>query len=402
MSYRGVVNLEDALTFDVSTLPALLRFADGRPVASAEDWPARRAEILAGFEASVYGQVLPDPTHLSFELRERSDDALGGKAVRQQVRVRFSKTDDNQWMDLLIHLPKRDEPVPMFVGLNFQGNHTVHPDPAIALTPRWVRNRKDGPTENVAVEVSRGTLSRRWPLDDIIDKGFGVATAYYGDLAPDQRSLWRTGVYSMFRDSEATDAKDAPGAITAWAWGLSRAVDYFATQPAVDATRISVIGHSRLGKAALWAGAIDERFAGVISNDSGCGGASLFRHHNGATIEKIHDRLAFWFCPAFVQYREREHAMPVDQHQLIALVAPRRAYVASALEDAWADPAGEFMAIREAAPAWELLGQPGFGSERTMPPVDQPRITPRLGYHIRSGNHDLLAFDWQAYLQLMA
>ena len=249
-----------------------------------------------------------------------------------------------------------------------------------------------------ATEGTRGVSAAAWDVETVVARGYATATVYYGDLCEDQVPGMTKDVAAMFGTGGAEErGPDAWGAIGIWAWGLSRALDYLESDPDIDAGRVAVHGHSRLGKAALWAGAQDERFALVISNNSGCGGAALSMRAYGETVGRINGAFPHWFAKRFRSYNERESALPVDQHELIALVAPRPVYVASAEDDRWADPRGEFLATKHAEPVYALFGKNGLGVAE-MPAVNQPVLGDGLAYHVRTGGHAITPYDWGRYL----
>jgi hypothetical protein len=399
------INVDEAQV-PVFSLPDPLLMASGEPVREAETWQRRRAEILTLFETQVYGRTPRTAVAVQATATSGKQTALSGQATRQEVRLEFSSQAGGSWMDLLIYLPSdAREPVPLFLGLNFWGNHAIQPDPAITLSRRWMpEDAQRGIENHRATARSRGQSVSRWPVEAILTRGYGLATAYYGDLAPDDPVLYRDGVHRLFQAGDkdggerarSEPAADEWGAIGAWAWGLSRALDYFEEEAQVDHRRVAVVGHSRLGKAALWAGAQDERFSLVISNNSGCGGAALSRRQFGETVEAITTLFPHWFCDRFRTHSDDVTSLPVDQHMLLALVAPRPLYVASAEQDLWADPRGEFLAAQAADRVYRLLNTDGLDAEEV--PATGQVVTSTIGYHIRPGDHDLTAHDWQQFL----
>jgi hypothetical protein len=380
--------------------PDSLRLENGERVDDVDVWrKRRRAEIVALFETYVYGRTTADANAVRFGVAEVEEDVLGGAAIRKQVKIYFRGTEGGPTADLLIYLPTAaNGPRPVFLGLNFGGNHSVALDEGIWLPTSWMRSRDDAAVvDQRATAAGRGMSRGRWPIQEIVSRGYAVATMYCGDIDPDYDDGFRNGVHPLSgNDRQEAPATDQWGTIAAWAWGLSRALDYFETDDDIDASRTAVLGHSRLGKTALWAGALDERFALVISNDSGCGGAALSRRRFGETVKRINTSFPHWFCANFHQFNDREAALPVDQHMLLALVAPRPLYVASAEQDLWADPRGEFLALQLASRVYELFGKQAL-SDVEMPAVDTP-ILRDVAYHIRTGKHDITRYDWQRYM----
>jgi hypothetical protein len=300
---------------------------------------------------------------------------------------------------VLLYLPNgRKHPSPVFLGLNFGGNQSVINDPSITMPTVWFREDKEKLyAGHKASEKSRGSSERRWPIEAVIARGYGVATVYYGDLDPDFDDGFQNGVQPLFyKEGQTKPAEDEWGSIGAWAWGLSRIADYLQTLPEVDGKKLAVHGHSRLGKTSLWAGAQDERFGIVISNNSGAGGAALSKRNFGETVAVLNKAFPHWFCDNFNRYSDNEAALPVDHHELIALMAPRPVYIASATEDLWADPKGEFLGGKLAEPVYALFDKKGLGVKE--PPAPDTSVGDSIGYHSRTGKHDILIFDWEKYM----
>ena len=295
------------------TLPDPLVSAERQKVVSATQWNReRRPELLHLFEAHVYGKV-PEPRipiQPRFLVKSEDQHALSGTAIRREVSILFSEKPDGPQIDLLLYLPKNvgaSTRVRAFLGMNFRGNHTIQPDSGITLSRRWMRENGEGVVKNQATESSRGTDSSSWPVERIIARGYALATFYYGDVDPDYDDGFKNGIHPLFyQPGQARPAADEWGSIAAWSWGLSRALDYLETVPEIDARKAVLMGHSRLGKAALWAGAEDPRFAIVVSVQSGCGGAALSRRIFGETVEQINTSFPHWFCTNFRQ-RSEEH-----------------------------------------------------------------------------------------------
>jgi len=377
-------------------LPDPLTMRDGTKVKSASDWiEKRRPEMLELFREHVYGRSPERPSGLKFKVIQNDATALDGRAIRREVLITFARKEATPEATLLIYLPRNTNgPVPAFLTINFDGNHTIHPDPGISITRSWVRNIKDwGIKNNRADTRSRGAKRSRWAVEKILTRGYALATIYYGDIDPDYDDGFSNGVHRLYPKPKP----DEWGSISTWAWGLSRCLDYLETDRDINASKVAVMGHSRLGKTALWTGAQDDRFALVISNNSGCGGASLSRREFGETVRRINTSFPHWFCDNFTKYNDRVNDLPVDQHMLIALSAPRPVYIASATGDRWADPKGEFLSGHHADPVYELFGLKGVGITR-QPAADHP-VGHHIGYHLRTGKHDVTDYDWEQYLK---
>ncbi len=367
------------------TLPDVLE-----GVKTAADWPQKREKWHTLIAREMFGETTEEMRAAKATMTPAAPDKtiLNGKAILKQITVKLAGQDIN----VALFLPKSaaEKPVPVFLAYNFAGNHAVFDDPDIILTSSWMRKRKDAK----ANAEDRGASSSRWSIERIIDGGFGLVTAYYGDVDPDFDDEFKNGVHAELGQPEKHEA----ASIATWSWALSRILDVLDESVAeVDSERVAVFGHSRLGKTSLWAGASDERFALVISNNSGCGGAALSRRAIGETVWRITDSFPHWFCKNFLRYANKEGDLPFDNHTLLALIAPRPLYVASAEEDTWADPKGEFLSCLHADPVYKLLGTEGLPATE-MPAVNTP-VQGRIGYHMRSGKHDVTDYDWEQYMK---
>ena len=359
---------------------------------SVEEWEmVHRPVIYNFFEREVYGRVPMYQPAVTYELL-RTDSASNGKAVCKQVAMNVAgmKTP----VLILLYLPADAKtPVPAFLGVNFMGNHQITNDEFVIVSPNAPLAKQ------LKSKRARGTSTSRWPLDMIIDAGYAVVTIYRGDVDPDHDDGFQNGIHpSFYRQGQTAPAVDEWGTIGAWAWGLSRTMDYLETESAIDSKHVAVIGHSRLGKTALWAAAQDTRFAMAISNNSGCGGAALSMRKHGETVAKINKTFPHWFCDNYNKYSNNEEALFVDQQGLIALIAPRPVYVASATLDDWADPEGEFLSALYASPVYELYGKKGLEAKK-MPAPDSPIHGGSVAYHVRTGKHDITSYDWEQYIK---
>ncbi|MDO5308770.1 MAG: acetylxylan esterase [Planctomycetia bacterium] len=375
-------------------LPDPLVAQDGQVIDTVELWTQkRRPEILELFKHEMFG-VAPeaDLSKIAFEETKTVDNALGGKAIQKEVRVYFDAPNPTPCIDLLIFIPKGlDHPAPAFLMPNFQGNQTTTDETSVtAYEANDKARNKDKDLESL-----RGVAKSRWAFEKIIDRGYAIATCHYEQIDPDYDDGFKNGVHPLFKNFDI-NASDYTSTIGAWAWGLSRALDCLETIPEIDAKHVIIAGHSRLGKTALWCGASDERFAGVISNDSGCGGAALSRREFGERVDRINASFPHWFTKKFHEYGDKVNELPIDEHELIALIAPRPVYVASAQEDQWADPKGEFLSALNAEPVYALFGLPGLGVTE-QPEVNTP-VGKTIRYHVRTGGHDVTDYDWEQYL----
>jgi hypothetical protein len=358
-------------------------------------WEKQRGHILDIYRREVFGRSPGRPAKLAWEAGSIDRQALGGKALRKIVTIYFDGKSAAPRARMLMYLPAgANKPVPVVLGLSFAPVQSVANDPGVPLGDEWVRNEKQA-----GEEKSRGTHAQQWQVEQILAHGYGLAVMYYGDIEPDFDGGMKYGVRPLFfKPGQTGPAADEWAAISAWAWGLSRAMDYLETDHAVDARRVAVFGHSRLGKTAIWAGAQDVRFSLVISNESGEGGAAISRRDYGERTKDLNTHFPYWFCANFRKYNDREDQMPFDSHMLLGLIAPRALYVASAEGDRWSDPRGEFLGAFNASRVWELFGKKGLTSDE-MPPVEHPVMGQSVAYHIRTGKHDVTAYDWEQYLK---
>ncbi|MES2657855.1 MAG: acetylxylan esterase [Verrucomicrobiota bacterium] len=350
--------------------PNPLAALDGTMATSPDSWREHvRPGTLQLFRQQVYGErPLGKPDDFKAVVVSEDAKALDGIATRKEIEISYSGPGGKGRFPAVLFTPNAAKnPVPAFLLINF-----IAADPALP-----------------------GNLKGLWPVREIIGRGYATVTFNFNDVDPDRIDGFKDGVRAIY--GKQPQAAGAWGALSAWGWGASRVLDYLEKDKAIDAKHVAVIGHSRAGKAAVWCGAEDERFAMVISNNSGCGGAALARGKEGERVANITTKFPYWFCENYQKYANNEDNLPIDQHQLLGLIAPRLLYVASATEDQWADPKAEFKSCVLAAPVYALYGKKGLDAD-TMPPTDQAILGGSIGYHLRTGKHDLATGDWQHYM----
>lgn len=390
------VNYDEALVGNY-TLPNPLVFSNGKPVRDAKTWyEKRRPEIVRLFEQNQFGVSPGRPAEMTFDVFDKGTPAFAGKAIRRQVTIYFSKNKSGPKVDLLIYLPANaNKAVPLFLNISFTANSSAVDDPGIKPGEVWGRDKK-------RVPAPKGGAFGRLDVLPFLEQGIGVATVYYGDIDPDFLGGVASGVRALYlKPGETEPAANEWGAIAAWAWGLSRVMDYLETDKAIDAKRVAIFGVSRLGKTVLWAGAHDTRFALVIASCSGEGGAALSRRNYGETIKHLTapTRYPYQFAANYQKYGDHVDQFPVDSHLLVALIAPRPLLLQTGDQDFWSDPKGEFMAAVAADPVYKLLAKQGLESEQ-MPLAGQPLLG-RLGYYEHKGGHGTIPTDWEVFLKFL-
>jgi hypothetical protein len=354
------------------TLPEILKPQNGKKVRSTSDWEKeRRPQILTLFEDNIYGQMPKSIDSLRFSVTEGDRPAMDGKAKLKEVAIEVFKNSKSVRINLVLFVPTQiSKPVPAFVLINNRPKSNTDP--------------------------TRATKSEFWPAEMLIDSGFAIAAFHVSDLAPDNKDTFSEGVLQLY--PEQLTADNGMRAIGAWAWGASRVMDYFISDPDIDAKKVTVVGHSRGGKASLWAAAQDQRFAACVSNCSGNSGAALSRRKFGERVERINTSFPHWFNNNYKKFNNNEDSLPVDQHMLIAMVAPRPVYATNASKDLWADPKGTYLALKNAESVWALYGIKS-SLPTAQPGINYPIVRSALAYHNREGEHNLTAYDWSNFIR---
>jgi (4-O-methyl)-D-glucuronate---lignin esterase len=369
------------------TLPDPLVTASGRRVRSVAEWKARRAEIVKWYETEIYGRVPANAPKVAWQISETDAHARDGAAVMKRLVATIGSAADSPRINVTLYTPSAaDKPVPIILLINFGGGAAAASSPA---QPAAGGRAGRGPASDPPVAA------------DILARGWGYATVGYQDIQPDRANAWSDGVIGRtLANGQTQPAPDEWGTISAWAWGVSRIIDYLETDKAVDRTRIALFGFSRLGKTVLWAAAQDERIAAVFSACAGEMGSALARRDWGETVDDMAQNFAWQFAGNFQKYVGRWNDMPVDAHMLIALSAPRPVFITGGTTDQWADPKGEFLAMVAAGPVYRLLGKNDLGVTQ-LPPLDTPVTSGDLGWLYHTGGHTVSVADWTAFLDFL-
>jgi hypothetical protein len=379
-------------------LPNPLVMLDGSQIRTKQQWEeARRPELQSLFQHYMYG-YLPAATSVKATLTASNTDLFGGKASWKSLALHYGP-DGTPPLGLLLIIPNTQKGIPpVFVGINFCGNHTVLTDPKVPLTRSWYRGSCPGCENETATDKGRGGQLDVWNAEMIIDRGYALATFYYGDVDPDKNTNdFMDGVHPhFFKDGQTEPGKHDWGAVAAWAYGVHRVIDFLEMDQTLDTKRLALVGHSRLGKATLFAGALDERIRVVIPHQAGCGGTAPNRFNVGESVERINTSFPHWFNDTFPEFNKEVERLPFDQHCLAALCAPRAVLFSNAEDDQWADPNGQFNMLKAADPVYRFLGVDGL--QEGVKPEMGKLIDSRLGYFIRPGKHSMSTEDWKVFL----
>lgn len=384
----------------IKEFPDVLTMQDGTKITTKKDWEEkRRPELKELFQAYMYGRFPAKPEKVTAKVLFEDAKALDGKGTLREVEISFGPPE---WpkIYLLVAVPNGKTPAACFVGPNFGGNHLVTAHEKVRIPTEWVPANYPGVEKgtNKATAAGRGKQADTWPLQQVVEKGYAVATFYCGDIQPDRPNV-DEGMRKTMPKPPGGQRGDETATIMWWAWGIHRAVDYLLTDKSIDGKRLAVVGHSRLGKTALLAGAFDDRIAVVIPHQSGCGGAGPSRSKNdkAETVKRITTSFPHWFCSRFAWFGDDVTKLPFDQHCLVAICAPRPVLFTNAEEDQWANPSGQFEVLAAAAPAYRLYGDENPVADK-MP--EQGKLSDsRLGYFIRAGKHSMTPDDWKVYMQ---